>query len=311
MKKNSMLLVYLVTLISLEISCGAKTKKLTGYNNPNSFGGSGADMARVSTSSQMPLTLSQQTKLTQQYTFPDSRLIPPAPLVDPKSQVLNAPKISVNGIKTQQRVCAMTFDDGPHPTLTPQLLKILRDRGIRATFYLIGKSAETYPEIVRQIIAEGHEIGNHTWTHANLANCSDSKLRSELDKTEKVIYSITGYRPQTMRPPYGATNARIKQLIYTEYGYPSVLWSVDPQDWRKPGVSVVVQRLVYGVQPGAILLAHDIHSSTIAAMPYALDQILAKGYYFVTVTQLISMEQPQANVGLNLEKKEEPLKKTN
>jgi peptidoglycan-N-acetylglucosamine deacetylase len=311
MKKNIMVLFCLVTLISFEISCGAKSKKLTGYNNPNSYGGLGTELARVSIGSQMPLTLSQQTKLTQQYSFSDSKYITSTPSVEPKSQAIDTPKLSVNGIKTQQRVCAMTFDDGPHPTLTPQLLKILRDRGIHATFYLIGKSAETYPEIVRQIIAEGHEIGNHTWTHANLANCSDSKLRSELDKTEKVIYSITGYRPQTMRPPYGATNTRIKQLIYSEYGYPSVLWSVDPQDWRKPGVSVVVQRLVDGVHPGAILLAHDIHSSTIAAMPYALDQILAKGYYFVTVTQLISMEQPQANVGLNIEKKEEPFKKTN
>lgn len=187
-------------------------------------------------------------------------------------------------------VLAMTFDDGPHPANTPKLLDILKQRNIKGTFFLVGRNVKQYPQIVRRILEEGHEIGNHTWTHASLTSRSDDQIRSEFKMSEEALASVANYRPRLMRPPYGAVNQHIKELANAEFGYKTVLWSVDPQDWRRPGVSVVTSRLVNGAHKGAILLTHDIHAPTITAMPDTLDQLLAKGYQFVTVSQLMNME---------------------
>jgi peptidoglycan/xylan/chitin deacetylase (PgdA/CDA1 family) len=233
----------------------------------------------------------------------------PAPRPNPMARRLNEPsnlpsvppagaRLSYSSIQTDQLVTAMTFDDGPHPTNTPRLLKILRDRNIKGTFFLVGKNAKAYPALVRQIIAEGHEIGNHTWTHGSLTGMSDDQIRKELKMSADAVFEAAGYRPQTLRPPYGAVNTRVKDLIFSEFGYPTIMWSVDPQDWRRPGVSVVTSRLVNGVRPGSILLVHDIHAPTIEAMPGTLDQILAKGYRFVTVSQLMNIEKAGTPLGV-------------
>jgi peptidoglycan/xylan/chitin deacetylase (PgdA/CDA1 family) len=192
----------------------------------------------------------------------------------------------------------MTFDDGPHPSLTPKLLDILKERNIKCTFFLIGNLVKTYPAIVRRIIAEGHEIGNHTWTHCSLTSRSDEQIRNELKKSEDAVYEVAGVRPHLMRPPYGAINTRIKDLMFSEFGYSTIMWSVDPQDWRRPGVAAVTSRLVNGAHPGAIMLSHDIHPPTITAMPSMFDQLLAKGYQFVTVSQLLNMEKAAMPVGV-------------
>ena len=200
-------------------------------------------------------------------------------------------RVSVNG-----PYIAMTFDDGPHPTHTPRLLDMLKQRNIKATFYVIGNSAKRHPEILRRMIREGHEIGNHTMTHAYLTKLSDASIRRELKTAHQAIFAATGVHPRTVRPPYGATNSRIKTLMYKEFRYPSIMWSVDPEDWKRPGSSVVANRLIRGADNGGILLAHDIHAPTIQAMPAALDGLLRKGYRFVTVSQLISLERGNQNL---------------
>ncbi|MCB1230998.1 MAG: polysaccharide deacetylase family protein [Verrucomicrobiae bacterium] len=184
----------------------------------------------------------------------------------------------------------MTFDDGPHATNTPRLLDILKERNIKATFYVVGDNARRYPHILRRMVAEGHEIGNHTTSHDYLTKLSHDQLRRDLSMAHQAIVSATGVPPRTLRPPYGAITSDLKVFIKSEFGYPCILWSVDPEDWKRPGVSVVTSRLVSGARPGGILLAHDIHAPTIQAIPSALDQLLAKGYHFVTVTQLIALE---------------------
>lgn len=213
----------------------------------------------------------------------------------------NAPKeppagarISYSSVHTDKMVLAMTFDDGPHPVNTPKLLDMLKQRNIKGTFFLVGKNIKEYPNIVRRIIEEGHEIGNHTWTHASLTSRSDAQIRSELKMSEDALMSVANYRAHLMRPPYGAVNAHIKELANAEFGYTTILWSVDPQDWRRPGVSVVTSRLVNGAHKGAILLTHDIHPPTITAMPGTLDQLLAKGFQFVTVSQLLNIGKESA-----------------
>ncbi len=110
--------------------------------------------------------------------------------------------------------------------------------------------------------------------------------------------AAANYRPHLIRPPYGAINTRIKQLMFSEFGYSTIMWSVDPQDWRRPGVSVVTNRLVSGARPGAIMLAHDIHPPTIEAMPAVFDQLIAQGYQFVTVSQLMNLEKANMPVGM-------------
>lgn len=207
-------------------------------------------------------------------------------------------KISYSQVNITEKVVAMTFDDGPHPSLTPKLLDILKARNIKCTFFVIGKQAQMYPNIIRRMISEGHEVANHTWTHPSLTSRSDDQIRSELKQSEDAMLAAANYRPHLIRPPYGAINTRIKELMFAEFGYSTIMWSVDPQDWRRPGVSVVTSRLVNGAHPGAIMLAHDIHPPTIEAMPAMFDQLLAKGYQFVTVSQLLNMEKANMPVGM-------------
>jgi peptidoglycan-N-acetylglucosamine deacetylase len=209
-----------------------------------------------------------------------------------------------SSIHTDQMVLAMTFDDGPHPVNTPKLLDLLKERNIKATFFLVGANVKAYPDIVRRIIAEGHEVANHTWTHPSLTSLSDEKIRSELRRTQDAIVEASGYHPRLMRAPFGATNKRIEQWIFNEFGFPSILWSVDPNDWKRPGVAVVTRRLVEGAHKGAILLAHDIHAPTIVAMPSTLDQLLAKGYQFLTVSQLLNVEKAAMPIGIVVEPQE-------
>lgn len=194
---------------------------------------------------------------------------------------------TITRVPTAQPRVAMTFDDGPHHSLTPQLLGMLRARNIRATFYLIGHRVAMYPELTRRIAAEGHEIGNHTWTHPRLTGLGDTSLLRELDRTSTLINEVVGRPPITMRPPYGLLSPRQRGLIYAERRLPTVLWSVDPEDWRRPGSSVVASRIVSRSHSGAVILAHDIIGATVRAMPATLDGLGARGYDFVTVSELM------------------------
>jgi peptidoglycan-N-acetylglucosamine deacetylase len=190
---------------------------------------------------------------------------------------------------------AMTFDDGPSPETTPRLLDILKQRNIKATFFMIGQNAERNPEIVKRILAEGHEIGNHSWTHPQLAKLSDDRVTEEITKTQNAIKNASGYTPTLLRPPYGSITSRQKEWIENQFGLSVILWSVDPFDWKRPGASVIQQRILAGVSPGAIVLSHDIHKQTVDSMPATLDALAAKGYKFVTVSQLIAMNRPKSS----------------
>ena len=195
-----------------------------------------------------------------------------------------------NSIKTSRPVLALTFDDGPHPELTPKLLDILRQKGVRATFFVLGSNVAKYPDIARRIVAEGHEIANHSYSHPALTKLGSARVNEEVEGTCVEIERATGRRPASMRPPYGALNGAVERSLTQDHGLDVVLWSVDPLDWRRPGSAEVTRRLVDGAKPGAILLAHDIHPGTIEAMPETISQLKAKGYYFATVGQLRALQ---------------------
>ncbi len=186
---------------------------------------------------------------------------------------------------------AITFDDGPVVPNTPRLLDMLAARGIKATFFTVGTNVARNPNIMRRIVADGHEIANHTWNHPYLSRLSDASVRSELQRSHDALTSITGIAPRMYRPPYGAITARQKQWIMSEFGYPTILWSVDPQDWKTRSASMTRSRILAETRPGAIILVHDIHASSVDAMPGTLDGLLAKGFRFVTVSQLINLSQ--------------------
>ena len=206
--------------------------------------------------------------------------------IDPaRARALTYSRVNVNG-----PYVAMTFDDGPHPVNTPRLLDILKRRNIRATFYVVGTNARRYPGIIRRIVSEGHEVGNHTVNHKHISRINLEQVRKEVLGCQQAIVAACGVKPRTFRPPGGHTNDRLKVWLYNEFGYSTVLWAVDPQDWKRPGPAVVAQRIISNTSPGAIILAHDIHAPTIVAMPQALDGLLARGYRFVTVSQLIALE---------------------
>jgi len=218
-----------------------------------------------------------------------SQAAPPARPVAPSAA---ESAISYSAVHVEGPFIAMTFDDGPSEKLTPQLLDILAQHHIHATFFVIGKNVTQHPEILQRAVREGHEIGNHSWTHPAFAKTRDESVRAELQKTDDAIRAAIGERPVLMRPPYGSITARQKKWINSEFGYRIILWDVDPLDWKRPGPSVVTRRIVKETRPGSIILSHDIHPGTIKAMPDTFDQLQAKGFKFVTVSELIAMGKP-------------------
>lgn len=198
--------------------------------------------------------------------------------------------ISYSRVLVSGKYIAMTFDDGPHPQNTPRLLDMLSARNIKATFYVVGQSVDLYPQVLRRTVAEGHEIGNHSNTHRLLSKLSDQEIRADLGRCRDAVSRAAGVLPPTMRPPYGGLNERQREMVHAEFGYPIILWSVDPLDWKRPGPSVVSSRILKGASAGGIVLAHDIHAPTVDAMPATLDQLLLRGFQFVTVSQLLAMK---------------------
>ncbi len=198
--------------------------------------------------------------------------------------------ISFSRVLVSGNYIAITFDDGPHPQNTPRLLDMLRARNIKATFYVIGRSVDLYPQIVRRTVAEGHEIGNHSHTHRLLSKLGDDEVRLEMSRCRDAVGRAAGVQPRTMRPPYGGLLQRQREMVHSEFGYPVILWSVDPLDWKRPGSGVVTSRILAGASAGGIVLAHDLHGQTVDAMPATLDGLLRRGFKFVTVSQLLAMK---------------------
>lgn len=220
--------------------------------------------------------------------------IPPPAAVTPPT-----PKHAYNSVNVDGPYIALTFDDGPHPVHTPKLLDILKASGVKATFYVLGRSVDAYPDIAKRIVAEGHEIANHSWSHPALSKLGAASVQREIDKTTEVIRKVTGVTPRTMRPPYGATNARLNKRMDEEFGLKVIMWSVDPLDWKYRNSARVTSEIVSKTQPGGIVLAHDIHATTVAAMPEAIRGLKAKGFRFVTVTELLAMERGTPRSGVD------------
>jgi peptidoglycan-N-acetylglucosamine deacetylase len=193
------------------------------------------------------------------------------------------------GSKDKKNI-ALTFDDGPNSKYTPQILKILAQNDIRATFFLIGQHAQKNPELVKQIKFAGHEIGNHTYSHVRLTNIPSTKIKIELEKTRDTVLNITGKDTYLFRPPWGVfDNRSLAELAMRKYD--AVLWSVDSRDWSRPGVDKIKTNVLSTVRNGSIILCHDDHDQIVAALPDIIKNLKEQGYQFVTVPELMATSQ--------------------
>ncbi len=184
------------------------------------------------------------------------------------------------------RRLSITFDDGPNPSTTNMVLNELKKRDIKATFFLIGKNVDAFPDSVKKIRDEGHELANHSYTHPALKNMPEEKVRSEIARCQESIEKASGIKPVWFRPPYGSFSQK-QQHITSDFQLSVALWSLDPFDWKRPGSSVVAQRVLTQSNPGSVILLHDIHKQTAEAVPAILDGLLERDYTFATMSEFL------------------------
>ena len=182
-----------------------------------------------------------------------------------------------------KKYVALTFDDGPDQTTTPLLLDILKSKNIRATFFMIGKNAQQFPDIVKRVYDEWNMIGNHTRDHRDLTKLSSGEVKNEIQKTQEIINKITRYTPILFRPPYGMQNWTILHISKLA----AIQWSLDSEDWKLPSSETMVQHIMENVHIGSIVLMHDTLSWTIQALPSIIDALQKSGYTMVTVGKLL------------------------
>lgn len=178
----------------------------------------------------------------------------------------------------QRGTVYLTFDDGPDAVYTPQVLAVLHEYEVHATFFEIGRNVTEHPDVTRMVLAAGDKVGNHTWSHADLARLSTVQIRRQLDRMETAL----GHRPRCVRAPYGAVNARVGAVL-KQRGQLEVLWTVDTRDWSRPGVARIVERVLKHVGPDARILMHDgggDRSQTVQALRIIIPTLLRRGYAF-------------------------------
>jgi len=202
------------------------------------------------------------------------------------------PKITFSQCHVEGPYIAMTFDDGPHGVNTPRLLDMLKQRGIKATFFMCGECVVQFPQLVKRMVDEGHEVANHSWSHPQLSKMGEEAVTDQLQRTHDAIKQACGVEPKVMRPPYGAFTVNQRSWANRKWGYKVILWDVDPLDWKVHNAEHVEHEILTHTVAGSIVLSHDIHKTTVDAMPATLDGLIAKGFKFVTVSELLAMDKP-------------------
>jgi peptidoglycan/xylan/chitin deacetylase (PgdA/CDA1 family) len=187
----------------------------------------------------------------------------------------------------EARCIALTFDAGPSEN-SARLLDILKQKKVPATFFLLGKNhIEKYPQLVKRMAAEGHEVASHTWDHKILTRISDAQIREELTRPDDAIERLIGHKPTLMRPPQGRTDADVHRIC-KELGLAEVLWSVTAKDYTTDDSQLITERVLDQASRDGIILLHDIYPGTVPAVPGIIDALKARGYVFVTVPQLLA-----------------------
>jgi peptidoglycan/xylan/chitin deacetylase (PgdA/CDA1 family) len=194
-------------------------------------------------------------------------------------------------VETEKKKIALTFDDGPHPRLTPRILEILARYNVPATFFMVGQNVINYPDAALQVIQAGHEVGNHTFTHPHLARLNESAIMDEIGKCEDALEELCEYRPHLLRTPQGALTPSLERCLLHD-DYILVLWSLDTRDWDNKSTACIVQTVLDNVKSGDIVLMHDFighNSKTPEALEKIIPALLSQGYEFVTVSELLGV----------------------
>jgi peptidoglycan-N-acetylglucosamine deacetylase len=198
----------------------------------------------------------------------------------------------ITEIPTTQKVVAITFDDGPNPVYTPQVLEIFSEAKGKATFFMIGEQMKSHPEVVKQVRDQGHEIGNHTFTHPKLSQLSEQDCLKEVEDTEILIEKMAGRKPVVFRPPYLDYNRDTVSLLQKKK-YPMIgALNLEAQDWEQPGVEHILEKSREAVKNGSILIFHDGYgdrSQTIEAVRMLVSELTSQGYQLVTVSELLEL----------------------
>jgi len=202
---------------------------------------------------------------------------------------LATPLSTVSAVRNEQRKIALTFDDGPVRGWTDRYLRVLEDYGIVATFFLTGRMVEGYPAGLRNILEAGHEVGNHSHTHRLLTNLSEEEVSWELSHSNKILLRHGEIVPTTFRPPFGGRNRQIDAIAQAQ-GMRTIMWDVDPQDWRGPTAEEMVQDVLSRTRSGSIILFHEGRSNTLAALPPIIRGLQERGFQFVTVSTLLKQQ---------------------
>lgn len=227
-------------------------------------------------------TIAPKTSVSNQTTVTPTEVTDTRPIMEPMNK-------EVNIGKTNQKNIALTFDAGSGATQTPQILDILKENNLKVTFFLTGKWAQQYPELVKRIVAEGHTLGNHTYDHTDLTTLSDSDIKTEFEKTENIIQNIvpgTSLKPY-FRPPYGARNQHVWDYT-ASLGYQSIYWTVDALDWQEgKTVEEVKQRVFDNEKNGAIILMHVGDDLTPQALPDIINKLQQDGYKLGTLESVL------------------------
>lgn len=192
-------------------------------------------------------------------------------------------KIIVESNDKEARKIAITFDDGPHPHYTEELLDGLKERGVKATFFVTGEHAELHPDIIERMSNEGHLIGNHTYSHIQLNSRNREEFKNQIIKTNEIINEITGKEVLYVRPPYGSWDKKFE----TELNMFPVLWTLDPLDWCSSNASGITNKVVAKADENDIILMHDYYESTVTAALSIIDELQEEGYEFVTVDEIL------------------------
>lgn len=185
--------------------------------------------------------------------------------------------------KTEKKRIALTFDDGPHPIYTPQMLELLKEEQVPATFFLLGENVELYGDVVKEIAKEGHLIGNHTYHHVQVTTLSLDEACKEIQETSDLIEELTGTGTEYVRPPFGTWNEELEERL----NMIPVMWSIDTKDWTTQNVDWIVRETVKHAEDHDIILMHDSYQSTVDAVKRVIEQLEAEGFEFVTVDEII------------------------
>lgn len=231
----------------------------------------------------------------------ESAPTPPNAATEPQPSLSPQSNTAGTGGKDTRKLIALTFDDGPDAKYTPQVLDILKERGVKGTFFLVGTQTKKYPKVAARILNEGHSIGNHSWSHKDLKTMTAKQIASDIDNTQQAIADATGFAPQLMRAPYGNLSPALLNAIH-EREMKHVYWTIDTRDWAGTSLADMRKNVSAHAQPGAIILMHSFGGkknaleNTLKLLPLIIEDLQKKGFTLVTVDELIDSGQSRKSV---------------